>query len=287
MAHLNAVTRRKLKYLPLDGQAAHGGQALACWNWALTGFGLVQNNPDELFNYVSQGIPYNANVAWLGVAANQQALTTLFNRWGQFAGGAPTQAALTELHQINWEVTRMACEMNGLTPSVGPTPYEVVMHYDETDRQGNLNGPNYTHWWLRIDGGGAGNHRDGLEVFPGAAMLTIRRPEYSPVHNCSVYVRELHQAHVNIINNVLAAVIAGNHLQAVQHAPWVDTNRCAICQGHVTTGITRHHCRCCGRTVCADCSPATRQVLRNGQQPKHKLNQPATNPPHRVCLYCE
>jgi hypothetical protein len=53
MPHLTAVTRRKLKYLPQAGSGFHGAAALACWNWALTGLGPVQHNPDELFNYVS------------------------------------------------------------------------------------------------------------------------------------------------------------------------------------------------------------------------------------------
>jgi hypothetical protein len=53
----------------------------------------------------------------------------------------------------------------------------LCMYYaDGLDSSGELRAPNYTHWWLKIDGGGAGGHNDGIESFPGSAYITIRRP---------------------------------------------------------------------------------------------------------------
>jgi FYVE-type zinc finger protein len=287
MPHLSALTRRKLKYLPQAGASPHGAGLLACWNWALTGFGPTQNNPDELFNFVSFGIPYNTGggVAWYNVGANQNSLAALRNAWAPFNNGVDSVAARAEQQRINVALTKLSCELNGLTTSPGATPYEVVMHYEILGSRGALHGPNWTHWWLRVDGGGAGMHNDAIEVFPRSPNLTIRRPEYSVTENCRIFVTELHQAHVTRIDNVVAAVIAANH-NAIPHNPWIDTNNCAICNTHVTTGVTRHHCRCCGRTVCADCSPTTRAALLGGRAPAHKVGKAATNPPHRVCMYC-
>lgn len=272
----------------MAGQALHGAAALACWNWALTGFGPVQNNPDELFNFVSLNIPYNTGgvIAWYNVPANQNALGQLQNQWTPFNGGPANAPALQALQQVCEGVTRLAASLNGLIPVVGASPYKVVMHYDPLAGDGTLNGPNYTHWWLQVDEGGAHGHNDGLEVFPGSAHLTIRRPQYSNHDNCAVYVRELHQDQVNRITAVLGAVIQANHLAAVAHGAWVDRGRCAICDCVVVPGFTRHHCRCCGRTVCADCSPNNRAVLRNARVAVQKPGQPAAAGPHRVCLYC-
>ena len=297
MPHLSARTRRKLKYLPVEGAAAHGAVALACWNWALTGFGPIQNNPDDLFNYVSEGIQYPAG-GWYNVAANQAKLLALRNQWLPYSGAAHESAArLQALNQINTEVVKLAIDLNGLAVSVAPTPYQVVMHYDPITVTRNritqaitattLNGPNYTHWWLQIDGGGANHHNDGLEAFPGAADLNIRRPEYdSGPDNSRVYVQQLHQDHVTRIDNVLSAVIIRQHRAVHGHGAWVDSGTCSICNSRVYTGLTRHHCRCCGRTVCADCSPGTRAPLLHARAPVAKPGQVAGAGPHRVCIYC-
>jgi hypothetical protein len=273
----------------MAGQAPHGAAALACWNWALTGFNPVQNNPDELFNFVSYNLPYNTGgaIAWYNVVANQTALATLQGQWAPFDGGPASANALQALQQVCEAITRLACSLNGLTPVVGNSPYEVVMHYDSTDRHGNLNGPNYTHWWLRIDGGGANFHNDGLEVFPGNANLNIRRPEYANNNNCRVFVQELHQDHVTRIDNVVNAVIRANHTAGViAHAAWNDTSTCAVCGSTVIPGFTRHHCRCCGRTVCASCSPTSRPALWDGRAAVAKPGNAAGAGPYRVCIYC-
>lgn len=299
MPVLTPTIRRKLKYLPQAGQAPHGAAALACWNWALTGFGPMQRNPDMLFNYVSLGpgtFPMAALVANAGgaagwfTAANQARLMALEGQWAPHRNAvADTPARRNTLHQVNMELTKLAIDLNGLTYSAAPTPYQVVMHYDPIGGPpaNLLFGPNYTHWWLKIDGGGAHNHRDGLEVFPGAASLTIRRPEYSQNNNCAVYVQQLHQDHVNRIGHVLNAVVTVNHaaVPGFAHGAWVDTMSCSICNGVLIPGITRHHCRCCGRPVCSDCSPATRAALLGGRVPVANPNGGGGGP-HRVCLYC-
>jgi hypothetical protein len=297
MPHLSARTRRKLKYLPQEDQAPHGAAALACWNWALTGFRPMQKNPDDLFNFVSVGILYPA-AGWYNIAANQNSLAALRAQWLLYDNALnESPQRLQVLHTINTELVKLSASLNGLVVSAAPTPYEVVMYYHPTTVNTHrvtgvvttiLNGPNYSHWWLQIDGGGLPAHNDGLEVFPGGADLCIRRPEYSSsaARTCRVYVQQLHQDHVNRIDAVLTTILNQQHGAAPAHGAWVNANRCSICNSTVYTGITRHHCRCCGRTVCADCSPATRVALLNARAPVAKPNQVAGAGPHRVCLYC-
>lgn len=295
MPYLSARTRRKLKYLPDDGQAPHGAPILACWNWALTGFRPTQNNPDDLFNFVSVGIPYPA-AGWYNIPANQARLAALRAQWLPYDDALnESPQRLQALRTINTELVKLSASLNGLVVSDGRTPYEVVMYYNPTTVNRHrvtgvvttiFNGPNYSHWWLQIDGGGL--HNDGLEVFPESPDLCIRRPQYSSsaASTCRIYVQQLHQEHVTRIDTVLGAVIRDNHRAAPAHGAWVDSNRCSICNSTVYTGITRHHCRCCGRTVCADCSPATRMALLDARAAVAKPNQVAGVGPHRVCLYC-
>jgi hypothetical protein len=105
---------------------------------------------------VSFNIPYNAiGVPWYNIPPNQNQLAQLQLQWAPYSNAvAESPARRDTLHQINTELVKLAISLNGLTWSPSRTPYQVVMHYDPKNNSDNsLNGPNYTHWWLQIDGG--------------------------------------------------------------------------------------------------------------------------------------
>jgi len=287
MPQLSDLTRRKLRYLPTAGNAPLNNGMLACWNWALTGFGPGPINPDSIFNYVAG----NAQVVVVlpgiitGTAALMNRLDDLRGEWGLIAANdAYDDQTRTDFRGIQTGMLRLAAQMNGLTPSEGQTAYQLCMYYSEGIHGGThlLIPPNWTHWWLKIDGGGANN--DGIESFPGTAFITIRRPEYSQHHVSRIYLRELHASHVTNIDAAVAHLITTNHA-LVAHGAWQADNtrtRCTICGTLFSTFTRKHHCRCCGRIICAACSPGTRQLA-------HPLAHPtwgAGNGPWRVCLYC-
>ena len=185
-------------------------------------------------------------------------------------------------------IVKLAIEANGLAWSVGVTPYQLCMYYDDgLDGSGYLRAPNYTHWWLKIDGGGAAGHNDGIEAFPGSTVITIRRPEYSVNHVYRIYLAGLHPSHVQRIDATLHHVVRGAHnAHGPGHGPWApdnSRNTCSICGDAFTLFNRRHHCRCCGQLVCSDCSPNARP----GVARVHHPNNNDGNGPQRVCLYCE
>lgn len=250
-----------------------------------------------MFTYVSLGAPLTPNNAVVPNAAwftpvNLQRLAALEAAWAVYRNAqAESIARRAELKRINTELVKCALEMNGLNWSAAQTPYKVVMHYDPhtNDLQDGivLAGPNFTHWWLQIDEGGANAHNDGIEAFPLTPNLTIRRPEYgTSALECRVYIQQLHAEHVTEITDLVNAVAVANHTVSVtHHGAKLNNFTCAICGqvlipgGHSPMG--RHHCRCCGKTVCASCSPTTRAQLLNNRVPLgHGVG------PHRVCLFC-
>jgi FYVE zinc finger len=289
MVDLSAHTRRKLKYLPAGGSAPRNPGLLACWNWALTGFGPNPVNPDSAFTYVS-GYGQVADLApAFQLPARLHRLTQLRLRWQPHSGARATSpAADADFLAVTDGVVKLAIEANGLAWSAGPTAYMLCMYYaDGLDGSGELRAPNYTHWWLKIDGGGAGGHNDGIESFPGSAYITIRRPEYATNHVYRVHLTGLHQDHVQRIDATLGDVVTAAHnVHDGGHGAWAadgSRNTCSICGGAFTLVNRRHHCRCCGQLVCGPCSPRTRA----GAVRVHHPNNGDGHGPQRVCLYCE
>ena len=202
-------------------------------------------------------------------------------------------ASQAAFNAIVLRVTQLSIQANGLMWTAGVTPYQIVMHYTVgTQNIGQINAPimrlnppNYDHWWLRIDGGGGITHNDVIEAWPNDQYVHIRRGEYSVNNNVRVYVTSLRLEHVQKITATVNHVITGNHPAVVAHGVWADDNSrqtCIICAKVFNTFHRRHHCRCCGRLVCGDCSPGTRQLVL-------PVNRPNSGPeagPHRVCMYC-
>jgi hypothetical protein len=172
--------------------------------------------------------------------------------------------------------------------STGPTPYMLCMYYEDgLDRSGELRAPNWTYWWLKIDGGGAAGHNDGIEAFPDSPMIDIRRPEYALNHVQRVYLRGLHPSHVQRINATLDHVVTAAHNPfGAGHGAWAadsTRNTCSICGDPFTFSNRRHHCRCCGQLVCGACSPNRRAGVARAHHPNNRDGLG----PQRVCLYCE
>jgi hypothetical protein len=289
MADLSAHTRRKLKFLPQGGNAPQNPGRLACWNWALTGFGPNPVNPDSAFSFVAGFLGVGDLDPAFQLPARLNRLTLLQAQWAPFAGArAVSPAATAAFAAITDGIVKLAIEANGLAWSAGPTPYMLCMYYaDGLDGSGELRAPNYTHWWLKIDGGGANGHNDGIESFPGSSVITIRRPEYSTNHVYRINLAGLHPSHVQRIDATLAHVAGAAH-NAVGpgHGAWApDTSRttCSICGDAFTFVNRRHHCRCCGQLVCGACSPTRRAVVGGVRHPNNNDGLG----PLRVCLYCE
>jgi hypothetical protein len=289
MATLSAHTRRKLRFLPNGGNAPQNPGALACWNWALTGFGPNPVNPDSAFSFVAGFIGQGDLAAAFQVPARLLRLQQLQADWAPYVGArAVSGPATAAFDAVTDGIVKLAIEANGLTWSVGPTPYQLCMYYDDgLDRSGELRAPNYTHWWLKIDGGGAAGHNDGIEAFPGSTYITIRRPEYSTAHVYRIHLAGLHPGHVQRIDATLDHVVRGAHnAHGPGHGAWApDTSRttCSICGDTFTFLNRRHHCRCCGQLVCGDCSPNRRIGIARVHHP----NNNDGNGQQRVCLYCE
>ncbi len=285
MARLSATTRRKLKHLHTAGNAPLNPNSLACWNWALSGFGPNAVNPDTAFSYVAGFIQQNDMRAQFQQAGPLARLNALRLRWQPFQYTRAVTPNSQAAFQAGVEgLVKLAIEVNGLGWTANQTPYELCMYYnDGLDGSGEVRAPNYTHWWLKIDGGGANN--DGVECFPGSPNITIRRPEYSNNHVYRINLTALHQSHVQNIDAALQHLIRGNH-NAVAHGAWAaddSRNDCTICNDNFTLTNRRHHCRCCGRLVCGSCSPNTRAGVAQVQHPNGRDG----NGPQRVCLYCE
>ncbi|HMR29799.1 MAG TPA: FYVE zinc finger domain-containing protein [Geminicoccaceae bacterium] len=289
MATLSTHTRRKLRFLPNGGYAPQNPGALACWNWALTGFGPNPVNPDTAFSFVAGFIGQGDLDPAFQVPARLHRLQQLQADWAPFAGArAVSGPATAAFATVTDGIVKLAIEANGLSWSAGVTPYQLCMYYDDgLDRSGELRAPNYTHWWLKIDGGGAPGHNDGIEAFPGSTVITIRRPEYSVNHVYRIHLAGLHPDHVQRIDATLQHVVRGAHNPyGPGHGGWApdnSRNSCSICGDAFTLFHRRHHCRCCGQLVCADCSPNTRP----GVARVHHPNNNDGNGPQRVCLYCE
>lgn len=289
MATLSKHTRRKLRFLPNGGHAPQNPGALACWNWALTGFGPNPVNPDSAFSFVAGFIGQGDLDPQFQVQARLQRLQQLQADWAPYAGArAVSGPATAAFATVTDGVVKLAIEANGLAWSAGVTPYQLCMYYDDgLDRSGELRAPNYTHWWLKIDDGGAPGHNDGIEAFPGSTVITIRRPEYSVNHVYRIHLAGLHPSHVQRIDATLHHVVRNAHNAfGPGHGAWMpdtSSNTCTICGGGFTFVNRRHHCRCCGQLVCSDCSPNKRPNIARVHHP----NNGDGNGPQRVCLYCE
>ncbi len=286
MPTLTAATRRRLRYLRQGGNANLNPGGLACWNWALTGFGPAPVNPNSIFGYVSgfyTVADLNLEGGWYATPATQASLLVLRNLWAPYRdlNHIPGGYAAS-FHQISLGCLRLAMEANGLQPSNAPSPYEVCMYYEDgLDGGGNLRAPNWTHWWLRIDGGGP--HNDGIEAFPGNTSITIRRPEYDSLHVVRMYAPGLHQTHVTRITQAVALVTAATRLPRGAWALDNTRTTCHICNTLFGALTWKHHCRNCGRIICADCSPTTRALINPLVRPAGAAEVGAV----RVCYHCE
>jgi hypothetical protein len=287
MAHLSAHTRRRLKYLPEDDSAPLNPGLLACWNWALTGFGPNPVNPDSAFSFVSGYLAQGDLAPEFQTPDRLNRLQQLRNSWAPFAGARAVSGAASAAFATGTAgIVKLAAEANGLSWSAGPTPYTLCMYYEDgLDGSGELRAPNYTHWWLQIDDGG--QHNDGIEAFPRSAYITIRRPEYDSHHVCRLHLNGLHPAHVQRIDQTVQHVVRACHNpMGPSHGAWAaddSRNECAICGTQFNLVRRRHHCRCCGQLVCGDCSPNRRA----GVARVHHPNGRDGHGPQRVCLYCE
>jgi hypothetical protein len=150
MAKLSDLTRERLLCLPNGNGGwgvAHGQGNLACWNWALTGFGPIQNNPDAMFDYISYGnrnIPpdrtNNVTAAfahWWNKKDNAARIQGLYDAWTPYRGPqtTPNPARDNLRHQICTMIVKFSCELNGLKWTDAQTPYKVRMHYDHEERE--------------------------------------------------------------------------------------------------------------------------------------------------------
>jgi len=292
MATLSTTTRRKLKYLSAGDQGnlnPRNPSKLACWNFALTGFDPNAINPSYIFMYAAgfaNGDDLNALAAWYNTADTRRRLDALRQQWQphQFKT-AVTEQAERDFESVTEACVKLAIEANGLTWTNSTTPYELVMYYDSgLDGSGELRGPNWTHWWLRIDGGGTAGHNDGIEAFPDATVMFIRRPEYSSQHVVRLYLTELKPRQVDLIEDTLAQVIEKHRPAQGAWLPDNTSETCLICGDAFGVINRRHHCRSCGNLVCSSCSPSTRQVANPVVHPQGGDN---ANGALRVCMYCE
>ncbi len=287
MPALSDLSRRKLKFLPRGGNAPQNPGLLACWNWALSGFGPNEVNPDTAFSYVSGDLNQAGLLPVFQQPENLARLTNLRAQWVPHDGDRVASNQATAAFNAGIDgIVKISIEVNGLRWSNRQTPYQLCMYYEDgLDGSGYLRAPNYTHWWLKIDGGGHAHHNDGIESFPGSAFITIRRPEYSNVHVYRIYLESLHRTHVTRIDDTLQYIITSNHA-LLNHGVWTPDNArttCQICNENFGLFNRKHHCRCCGSLVCGSCSPNTRIVVARVQHPNGNDGVGA----QRVCMYCE
>ncbi len=285
MAKLSSTTRRKLKHLHTAGNAPLNPNKLACWNWALSGFGANALNPDTAFSYVAGWIQQNDMRQQFQERGPLAQLNALKAKWQPYQGAnAVSDNSKKAFKEVTAGIVKLAIKANGLSWSSKQTPYQLCMYYDDgLNADGELRAPNYTHWWLKIDGGGA--NYESIESFPGSTNITFRPQEYANNHVFRIYLSALQQSHVQKIEAGLQHLIRGNH-NKVAHGAWAadnSRNDCTICNDNFTLVNRRHHCRCCGRLVCGSCSPNTRAGVAKVQHPNGKDG----NGPQRVCLYCE
>ncbi|TWA69942.1 hypothetical protein FBZ82_104102 [Azospirillum brasilense] len=184
----------------------------ACWRWTtagLSGAVGVINDPAQAFTAIALNTPFNQGSIWENdnyaptyVQQNNATYNQYVNNNYALLNGVTYDTWFADVTNTIVEAT---CRMGGLTPGAGPQTngerYYVYMHYDRVTN-GEINPPNYTHWWIGID---LGNNRVvNIEMFPGSTQVTFRfNNAYAAADNAIVEVTDLTQNHMAILNAIL------------------------------------------------------------------------------------
>jgi hypothetical protein len=187
----------------------------ACWRWASTGFAAdIVHDPAAAFSNISEGIPIQAGSVW-GQEYYAQAFQQKHSECLAYVDA--NYAAMAGKSWSAWfdEVTdgiaREMCRLANLNPALGAAPlpahpdgvrYYVMMKYERANGINTTYGPNYTHWWLKIDLGH--NLYVCIETFPLYNHLTFRWNNAHANHDVlSIEVNDLNAAHIAILNAIV------------------------------------------------------------------------------------
>ena len=116
-----------------------------------------------------------------------------------------------------------------------------------------------------------------LALALAAAGASLNVPSYDGT--CALSSRPPHPDILKDAKPVSVALRAGMIARIAQPLPWLPDNMsetCQVCYVAFSNSNRRHHCRHCGRIVCAKCSPKTMAI------PKFQVTKPT-----RVCAECE
>ncbi|MBX3658169.1 MAG: FYVE zinc finger domain-containing protein [Ramlibacter sp.] len=234
---------------------------LACWNWTLSGYRHICVDPTRMFDYCSAvaadpqvNCPPQLGNEWFQTRSNMRKLRAIRDRFAE-AGNA---------NACRVELIHLAIEANGLQMG-GAGQYQLAVYGAP-----NTPYPNWTHWWLEIEGA-------TIEHFPNQPDVRIYNGGYSGGHPLNgltvdrINLTGVHQEHKDYIQ----AILRNRRDSLVVRHPggrqaWrADNTRagCAQCNAQFGVFKRRHHCRCCGDIFCDDHSSLTRFVTLPATRP--------------------
>lgn len=256
---------------------------VACWNWALSGFGHVCVDPARMFDFVGQAqadpqLDPNLSVAlgkeWFQARANMRKLRKIRD---DFALNVDTNAAREAM-------IRLAAQANGLTVVGGGTNYQLKVYSTP-----NTPYPNWSHWWLDVYGATVEHFTNQVDVkiytggFAGGHALNAVTVD-------TFHLNGIHQLHKDRIQWILrnrADLLVLRHPSGNRQAWLADNNRNNCHRCHAGFGVFRrkHHCRVCGDIYCDNCSNRRAFVVLPATRPNNpNLNRSQDRV--RVCRNC-